>query len=240
VTSSSWILPGLAALAALAPGCTGDVDPPWQLDHDRIIAVRADPPRIAPGQTAVLDALIGSKGAAVAEASPDTAAVVSPVSLAGALRHDAGRWIVTAPSEADLVAARSALGLAVDAPVPLEIAVSYRGGALAATKSVRLGGVADNPTMVDIKIDRASAPEAAAPEAPIVVAPAVDVPLSIPLDDAGYDVTWLSSCGTMHDFDLPTAYLRVESDDPQTGQLALVVRDSAGGVSWRVWPIEAR
>jgi len=66
------------------------------------------------------------------------------------------------------------------------------------------------------------------------------VPLSIDADDNTFDVTWLTSCGTMHDFDLPSAYLKVEVDDPQTGELAVVLRDAAGGVTWDLWPIHAQ
>ncbi|HEU4730899.1 MAG TPA: hypothetical protein VFT22_23550 [Kofleriaceae bacterium] len=73
----------------------------------------------------------------------------------------------------------------------------------------------------------------------LAVAAQQDIALSIPVPDARHEVTWLTSCGTMHDFDLPTARLRVEPDDPATGQLALVVRDGGGGVAWRVWPIHA-
>ena len=43
----------------------------------------------------------------------------------------------------------------------------------------------------------------------------------------------------MHDFDLPQAYLRVELEDPASGELAVVRRDPRGGVAWRVWPIRA-
>jgi hypothetical protein len=225
---------GLGVLLLALVGCTDDTDPPWQLDHDRIIAVRATPPRIAAGEQAVIDGLIGFHGAPVAEQSPEDAAVLSPAGLAAALRHDGGRWVVTAPGADELAAARAALGLAADALVPLQVQVGYP-GALRATKTVWLGGAAANPAMTDVEIDRAAATQAA-----LVVAPLRDVPLSIALDDARYDVTWLSSCGTMHDFDLPTAFLRVEADDPATGQLALVVRDSDGGVSWQVWPIAAR
>ena len=53
------------------------------------------------------------------------------------------------------------------------------------------------------------------------------------------DVNWLTSCGTMHDYDLPQAYLRVELEDPMEGELAVVLRDARGGVAWRVWPIHA-
>ena len=66
------------------------------------------------------------------------------------------------------------------------------------------------------------------------------MPLSVDADDATYDVTWLTSCGTMHDFDLAKAHLRVEPTDPQSGSLAIVVHDVLGGVDWHVWPIAAR
>lgn len=222
------------AVVVSVAACTDDLDPPWQLDHDRIIAVRATPPQIAAGQRAIVDALVAYKGAPVAELSPDEATVVSPARLAGALARDAAGWVITAPSAAELDATRAELGLPSTAPVPVEIRVRHAGGALTATKTVRLGGAADNPSMTEVQIDRASPGSA-----PVVIAPLIDVPLAIPLDDATYDVTWLSSCGTMHDFDLPTAHLRVEADDPHVGQLVLVVRDGAGGVNWRVWSIDA-
>ncbi|HEU4730898.1 MAG TPA: hypothetical protein VFT22_23545 [Kofleriaceae bacterium] len=107
----------IALLALVVTGCTDDTDPPWQLDHDRIIAVRATPPRIAAGEQAVIDALIGHKGAPVAEQSPDEAIAVSPASLSGALGRDASRWMVTAPDGPGLAAARGELGLPGDAPV---------------------------------------------------------------------------------------------------------------------------
>ena len=223
-----------AGISALL-GCAGDTDPPWQLDHDRIIAVRATPPRIAMGEQAVVDALIGTKGP-VSERPPDDATVVSPASLGAALRWDSARWVVTAPSGEALAAVRDELGLAADALIPLQVRVqvAYPEGSLVATKTVWLGGAATNPTMPDIEIDHA---RAAATE--VVIAPRQDIPLSIRIDDTHYDVTWLSSCGTMHDFDLPNAYLQVEDGDPASGELAVVVRDSFGGVSWQVWPIRA-
>src|SRR6185436_1345398 len=58
------------ALVSVMLGCTDDSDPPWQLDHDRIIAVRATPPRIAAGDQAVVDMLVGFKGAPIAERPP--------------------------------------------------------------------------------------------------------------------------------------------------------------------------
>jgi hypothetical protein len=43
----------------------------------------------------------------------------------------------------------------------------------------------------------------------------------------------------MHDFDLSRAYLRIEPDDVHAGELVLVLRDPRGGVSWRIWPLQA-
>lgn len=221
----------IVMLAVIAPGCTDDTDPPWQLDHQRIIAVRATPPRILAGAEAVIDGLIGFAGAPTIERAPDEVVATSPASLASAVRFDAGRWVVRAPDS--LAGARSELGLAADAPVPLVIEARYAATGLRATKTVWLGATADNPTMAAIQIN------GAAPGDDLVIAPLVDVPMAVAFDDEGYDVTWLSSCGTMHDFDLPKAYLRVEADDPTAGQLAVVVRDATGGVSWRLWTIRA-
>ena len=229
-------LVALLATAALGAGCTGDLDPPWQLDHDRIIAVRATPPGIAAGETATLDALLGHKGAPTRVAAPELAAVVSPASLSDALRFDGGNWVVTAPSEQRLAQIRAELSLAADAPVKLTVGVSYQGQALFATKVVELGRSAVNPSLVSMNMQVDGAP---AESAEIVVEPLVEVPLSIDANDEDYDVTWLTSCGTMHDFDLPNAYLKVEPEDPTSGELAVVLRDSAAGVAWHVWPIRA-
>ena len=229
-------------LLAVLVGCDGDIDEPWQLDHDRIIAVRATPPRIVSGAESAIDTLVGRKGARPTEEVPPGAQVVSPQSLANTLRFDGGRWIVTAPDETRLAAARTELGLAAGAPVPLIVGVAFPetafpsgipGEPLPAIKTVWLGEAADNPTLDGMTVDGI-----AAPATEIVVATLTDVPLSVDVSE-GDDVNWLTSCGTMHDFDLPQAYLRVELEDPQTGDLAVVVRTELGGVAWRVWAARA-
>jgi hypothetical protein len=236
VTRARVLALAASVLGALGAGCAGDLDPPWQLDHDRIIAVRATPPGIAAGETAVLDALLGHKGAPTRVAAPELAAVVSPASLSDAVRLDSGRWVVTAPSEQRLAQVRAELSLAADAPVNLTVGVSYERQSLFATKVIELGRSASNPSLVSMNMQIDGAP---AESVEIVVAPEVEVPLSIDADDEHYDVTWLTSCGTMHDFDLPNAYLKVEPEDPTSGELAVVLRDSAAGVAWHVWPIRA-
>ena len=222
------------AAAALVVGCGGDLDPPWQLDHDRIVAVRATPPAILTGERSEIDGLIAVKGATTIERPPETMLVVAPTSLAAAVAFDAGAWVVTAPDEAALAVARSELGLEPGAPVPLQLGVSYP-NQLVGLKFVTLGATGANPLPAVPSIDGAPAP---APRDPIVVGVAVDVPLAIEALDSD-EVNWLTSCGTMHDHDLPNATLRVEPEDPIEGELVVVVRDDRGGVAWQVWPIRA-
>lgn len=219
--------PILCVGLVLGSACANEVDPPWQLDHDRIVAVRATPPRLPAGTSAQLELLVAHAGALASVQPPDEVTVLAPTSMAGTV-HGA---TVTAPAAAALDQARVELGVAANAPVP--VTVSVRTGALVATKTVWLGDQGDNPPIVGLEIDGAPPADA------LVIAPGVDVPLAVTADDRALLVTWLTSCGTLHDFDLHEAKLRVEPDDPHEGELTVVVRDLRGGVSWRVWPVRA-
>jgi hypothetical protein len=222
-----------ATLGALV-GCTGDIDPAWQLDHDRVISVRATPPRIASGEAAVLDTLLGHKGAPPDTGEPDAAEVVSPSGLDSALSHEPAGWTVTAPPDDQLAPARAELGLAATDPVPLRVKLTFAEPFGVAYKIVWLGEHAENPVIAPITIDGMDA----LAEAQLSVTAATDIRVSVDLDTT-YDINWLTSCGTMHDFDLASAYLRVEPEDPHDGTFALVVRDAQGGVAWHLWPISA-
>jgi hypothetical protein len=216
-------------IAALLAACTTEVDPPWQLDHDRIVAVRATPPHILSGATSELDLLLAMKGSGTRSGVPDRAIVISPMSLADALSGTT----VTAPSEARLAAARTELGLAATAAVPLQLAIAA--GSLTAIKTVYLGDSAANPALVDVVF----AGMQPADGDMLTVPAATDVHMSVDASDTTMIVNWLSSCGTMHDFDLHAAYIHVLPADPQSGELVLTVRDLVGGVSWEIWPIHA-
>lgn len=221
------LVPMILAVACATGACANDLDEPWQLDHDRIIAVRATPPHIPAGAMSRVDVLVGTKGAPVREQPADEIFVVSPQSLATIVIGST----ITAPTEGQLATARAELALAADAPVPLVLGIVAAG--FSATKTVWLGDRRDNPPLADVAIGGMP------PGASIVVPPDQDVTLFVTADDAVDTVNWLTSCGTMHDFDLHAAYLRVEPDDPQQGELAVVLRDPSGGVSWQVWPIRA-
>jgi hypothetical protein len=219
-----------AIIAALAlAACSSDVDPPWQLDHERIVAVRATPPHVLAGATSQIDALVAHKGAPTEVVPPQGVIVVSPNALADTVISGA---TVTAPDETHLAAARTELNLAADAPVPLVLGVGANG--LGSTKTLWIGDTADNPTLTGVMV------AGAAPPASLSVPKLTDVRLLVDADDSVEIVNWLTSCGTMHDFDLHSAYLRVEKNDPDSGELALVLRDGHGGVVWQVWPIVAQ
>lgn len=221
-------------LLVVLAACGGDLDQPWDLDHDRIVAIRAEPPSILSGETSKLDGLLSGKGTPTSETGPLQVIVVQPESLKAAVSQDPdGNWIVTAPDEPALAAARTELGLEATDPVPLQLGVAFT-ATLAGLKTVQLGATASNPTLGVMQFDGAAIPP---PDTELVVGALVDVPMSVEALETD-DVNWLTSVGEMHDFDLPSAYLRVEEDNElPEGELAIVLRDDRGGVTWQVWPI---
>jgi hypothetical protein len=208
--------------------CHAELEPPWQLDHDRVVAVRATPPGIVTGETALLDALVSHAGAPTdVEAPTGATATHAPGRLFEIVHFVFDHWEIQAPDDAMLADARTALGLAPDAPVPLEITLDFRGG-LVATKVVWLGEARANPVLPAVTID------GAAPGASIEVGAGATVTLSAAADD----VRWLTSVGELEDADAPVAYLH--AGGAQEGEFVVVVRDGDGGIVWQVWPIMAR
>ncbi len=218
------------AIVALLGACTSDVDPPWQLDHDRVIAVRASTPRIRSGESSMIDGLIGHKGQPPKEESPASIEVVSPESLRTTLTGT----IVTAPDEMRLAAARTELGLMPDEPVPVRLRMTF-GSTLVGLKVVWLGEHTENPQFDRIMVNGMDA----FPLPTLHVPAETDVPVEVFFDEDHYIVNWLTSAGEMHDFDLPAAYLRIEPETPHEGTLGVVVRDELGGVAWKLWPISS-
>lgn len=236
----------LLLLAVTLAACNADIDEPWKLDHDRIIAVRATPPSISPGESSTIDLLAGFDVMPVAQRGPDFVQVVSPMSFADLVQPNAGTWTVTAPTAERLAAARTELGIADGMPVPLRIGVAAAwptpvvtpadGNGFGAIKIVWLGVSAPNPTLSNLAVNGVDA--SASTE--LVVPKDGKVPLFVDANDEVDIVNWLSSAGTMHDFDLHSAYLTFDDpDDKLEGQLAVIKRDPLGGVAWQVWSIRA-
>ena len=215
-------------------GCLDGIDPAWQLDHDRIVAVRATPPHVSPGEVAILDGLVAHKGGPTDVERPLLAtASHAPGDLFLAVTDNLGTWEVVGPDATALAAARVTLGLDPGALVPLVVLMAFpdsNGNHLVADKTVWLGDSLPNPTLGAITIG------GVAPGAAIAVPPDVDVPLAIDVDPT-WAVSWLTSCGTLHDDNEHAAFVHVLPKDRQQGELGVVARDPVGGVDWQVWPI---
>lgn len=249
---SSWpralALGALALLAALSAACD-DTDPQWELDNDRIIAVRASAPRLAAGDRATLDVLVTAEGRGpfvmppagalvvpVDPKSPNAQPVELPASLTGVLRIENGQWTVVAPSAAELDAARGQLGIAAGEPVTLLVGVRVDPGAgpLDAVKAVQLGvpATVGNPTLGAVTINGVPAQDG------LVLPRDTDVPLTVEVG-ADDEVYWLSSVGALSDEEDPVAELKYDSEDSDEhltdGHIAVVVRTKEGGVTWGFW-----
>ena len=214
------------AILVLA-ACHDELVQPWQLDHDRIVAARATPAGIASGEAAQLDALIAHEGGVTDVEMPTGAtAAGAPGGLFTAVHFMFDHWEIQAPDDAQLAAARAELGLAATS-LPGNTSVTSSGTGAVASKLVWLGESRANPALPAITIDG--------------VAPGTTLDLprgrDITLSATGDDVSWLSSTGTLHDDDANVATLDVARGDPATGELAVVVRDGAGGIVWQVWSI---
>jgi hypothetical protein len=218
----------LIFLAACAPG---PVEPEsWQLDQDRVVAVRVTPPGVAAGEHALVDALIAHVD------GPTTIAMPSAMTAAGSPLFTAVNFLVDhyeviGPDDSALADARVTLGLPVDAPIPFELAVFFgplSGDHFDTHKQMWLGESDTNPVVPTIAID------GVAPDAAISIATGRDIALTAATDN----VRWLTSCGTLRDSEEPAAILHV--DEPCDGELVVVIRDGRGGTVWQVWPLRSQ
>ena len=218
-------------------GCIDVIDMRWDLDHDHVIAARATPPRIRSGEATNIDALVAHEGRGVSVENPLDAQVGS-ARFASYLSFEDGAWRLTAPDAQMLASARPALGLPEDAPVPVDVMLTFPRSTnrsspdpVRVKKTVWLGEPSQNPVVPAVTIDGVPA------GAEIVLPIGRDVYLSVDAPDLR--VNWLTSVGTLFQDDVATSFVRVLPDDSREGELVVVVRDSEGGVAWQVWPVRA-
>ncbi|HSD89491.1 MAG TPA: hypothetical protein VLB44_18300 [Kofleriaceae bacterium] len=234
----------LLLVVVAATGCVDPIDARWQLDHDHVIAARATPPRIRAGEATNLDALVAHTDGPVTIENPMSAEVATS-GFERYLQRIDGAWRLEAPDAQVLAAARPGLHIADDAPVPVDVLLTFPHPAgldraspdpFRVKKTVWLGEPSANPVLPDVTVDGQPAPD----ETSDVVLPigrdvyvAVDAP-------QGLRVNWLTNVGTLFQDDVARAYIRVSEKDRRDGQLVVVVRDSEGGVAWRVWSMRAQ
>jgi hypothetical protein len=206
-------------LAVVAAGCVDDVAARWELDHDHVVAARAEPPGIMPGETATLDALVAHADAAATIEQPVRAtAPGAPAELGEMVAQRDGVWTVVAPSSA-----------APAGPVAIDIVMTFARGPQV-KKTVWLGTRAANPAPPALTVGGAPVDDAA------TLPRDADVYVTAAAGD-GARVNWLTSCGTLFQDDVATAFVR--ATEPCEGELAAIVRAPDGGVSWRVIALRA-
>lgn len=217
----AWIL--LAACTTATP-----VPPEaWQLDQDRVIAVRAMPPGLAPGEHGLVDALIAHAGGPTTIETPYSLnAAHSP--LSGTVNYLFDHFELIAPDEATLADARTQLGIAPGAPIPLEVEADFETHTFITQRTVLLGDQLDNADLGAITI----AGEPAGSKTMISLARDSVISLSAEMGT----VRWLTSCGELAESDEPAAVLHTRA--PCTGELVVVGRDPATtGTAWRVFAL---
>lgn len=231
-------------LLCVVTGCIDQIDARWQLDHDHVIAARATPPRIRAGENTALDALVAHEHGEVSVEAPMTAEVAARTSGPDFSRYlvhqPSGQWTLIAPDAEMLASARPAMGLPEDAPVPVDVMLTFAHGgtdraaldAYRVKKTVWLGEPSTNPELPAVTIDGAPATD----EIVMPIGRDVYVSLDAP---AGSHVNWLTNVGTLFQDDVATAYLHVAPEDRLEGQMVVVMRDNEGGVAWRVWSMRA-
>jgi hypothetical protein len=208
----------LGVLAASAGACT-DMSTPAELTHPQILAVRADPPVVEPGEQATLSVLV---------AGPD--GLLQP-----ALVHWGANVEVDGKGQARFVAPREVP--AGGALVRIDAAVELGDGeVLAAAKNVGVGVALpeSNPVITALLADGVAISNGAID---LVAGSAVDLEVEIsPAPSEAAIYAWYSTVG---EIDLyrrsPTVLLAPE--EAGSGTLIAVFRDGLG-VTWRVLAVE--
>jgi hypothetical protein len=219
------------AFAVLLAACADETTPPWQLDHERVVAVRSTPPHINSGEVARLSALVAHEGGPTEEVSPiGASAPFAPAGLFTAVHFNLDHWQVDGANPEQLAQARTELGLADNAPVPLSVTLQFP-GRLFAEKIVWLGDSRPNPDLPAVRVDGAEL------AGELQLAREAEASLVIEVND-GDRARWLTSCGALDGEDSPRARLRV--GERCDGELVLVVRDVFGGTVWSALPLHVQ
>lgn len=208
-------------------GCT-DVPQPFELDHARVMAVRVEPPALAPDAVGRIDVLVTDAERGPRLAEPATIVVTAPAGIE--VVQVATGWEVRSPSAEELAGVRASLGLAADAEVivPLAITVASSEGALAASKTIAFGAAAANPSAPALLVDGSPMGDRVQARADSSVA------VAGPVAELSY--RWFSSVGDLIGY--TTSAVRFDDPPPGEGLLGVVVRDQAGGVAWTIAPAE--
>ena len=117
------------ALFALA-ACVDAGESSSSLNHEHVVAVRAQPAAIEPGGVATLDGLLAHADAPTTDEQPIVMTAKSPIALFTAVHFEFDHWQIECPAVAE--------------PTPLVVEMRFASGEVA-TKIVVLGDTHANP-----------------------------------------------------------------------------------------------
>lgn len=206
-------------------GCD-DFPTPAELSHPQILAIRAEPPAVSPGQSTTLSLLVADQSGVV---MPDSAWELTESTpgqplLGEVVAAEDNTAIYTAP---DMVSREPTI-----ASVMVRVSTPER--VLSAIKAIPIGeGLGlSNPEVTALRIDGSELTDDSA----LVLSPGQEVALEIESEPAATSQTtfaWYSTGGTIERYQSnPTAML--VRDEPGEGWLIVVVRNGLGGVGWKV------
>jgi hypothetical protein len=236
----------LIAATILHTGC-GEFRDPGDLRYARTLAVRADPPRVPPGERSRIDLLVTENDGVPAVRMPDsvtpaTALPGRPAAPAEAVQfinQDSGAWYITAPDAEVLAGLRQSFGLPPDSdaplPFPLSVTVTLDGQVRASEKVVWLGGTAANPTITSMTADGQPMGESPLP----ISAAGTHALTATAQGDGTLSYAWYTAFGELKKYREATATLE-KAAPGDTGAVVLVVRNDQGGVAWRFGALRAQ
>jgi hypothetical protein len=226
-------------VAATILGC-GTFRDPGDLRYARTLAVRAEPPRVSPGQRARIELLVTDNAGVPSVRAPDGVTVspplpgrpAAPAEASQLITQDNGAWYVSAPSAEVLVQLRQALGLPADSdapiPFPISVSVTLDGQQRPSEKVVWGGGAALNPTITAMAVDGRPMEDS-----PVPVSAAGEHTLTATATGEGtLSYSWYTAFGELKKYREPTATFE-KAVPGESGAVVLVVRNDLGGVTWR-------
>lgn len=205
----------LFTLLAVAVGCS-EFETPAELYKPQIVALRADPPVVAPGQSTALTALVaGPSGVMTPPVSwhvPSAAAIIEDGDEASP------RLVVPDGASAGIIELVATVDAGGDSLVGVR-----------AIEIVETGRV--NPSIIELRVGQTLSE----PGEPIAVPVDGEIELDVrvaPEAPEGSSVSWYANVGTIDLYRRAPTSLRAP-DSPGAGTLIVVYRDGRGGVAWQ-------
>ncbi len=223
---------GINAILSVIITCAGcdDFATPAELSHAQILAIRAQPAAVAPGEQATLSVLVaGPEGDIVPSRVEWTLETSSP-------------WVTVVTDSEGAVTLAAAADMPAVQEVALDVSVDLASGErLLARKYLEVGGTAtDNPLITQIDVDGTPLTNGDnADDNPsgstITAAPGQTLALSLntaPTITEDSLISWFATIGEIDRYRLADT-IWTAPDNGGQGWLYVVYRDGYGGVSWQ-------